>query len=163
MNMNEIESSFYKSFFDTPRSGIILKGDGWSSKIETKKYDLCPELGERLFITMDMCGESITGDILLIPQYTIKQYRLDFVMSGYLEGAPTIGIEIDGHQWHEKTKQQAIRDKKREREIVSCGIPIIRYTGSEIFKKPSESVIEAIKCKIVFAYNVWSDRMEDRI
>ena len=47
-------------------------------------------------------------------------------------------LEVDGHEFHEKTKEQAIRDKSRDRFITRKGFPIFRFTGSEIFNQPHQ-------------------------
>jgi len=44
-----------------------------------------------------------------------------------------IVVECDGHAFHEKTKEQAARDKKRDRVILQAGFPVMRFSGSEIF------------------------------
>lgn len=66
-----------------------------------------------------------------------KRYRADFMI--YVSGAKQrhrIVIECDGHDFHEKTKAQAQRDKSRDRFFISHGVPVLRYSGSEIFKDP---------------------------
>lgn len=49
-----------------------------------------------------------------------------------------IAIELDGHDFHERTKEQATRDKKRDRALVSAGWSVLRFTGSEVIKAPSD-------------------------
>lgn len=44
-------------------------------------------------------------------------------------------IECDGHDFHEKTKQQVMRDKERDREFIKNGYVVIRFTGAEIVNK----------------------------
>ena len=46
-----------------------------------------------------------------------------------------IAVECDGHEFHEKTKQQAARDKARDRD---------RFTGSEIWKDPGACADEVL-------------------
>jgi hypothetical protein len=70
---------------------------------------------------------------LLIPQFKFQSYRIDWV---YRDGANLTFIECDGHDFHERTKQQASRDKKRDREIQAAGYPLLRFTGSEIWEDP---------------------------
>ena len=41
-----------------------------------------------------------------------------------------------GHEFHGKTRQQAARDKGRDRDLTSNGIKVFRFTGSEIWKDP---------------------------
>lgn len=59
-------------------------------------------------------------------------------------------IECDGHDFHEKTKQQASRDKKRDRDLTTLGYAIYRFTGSEIFKNPSRCFDEVYENTSLF-------------
>jgi very-short-patch-repair endonuclease len=77
------------------------------------------------------------------PQKQIDKYRVDF----YIEYRDKkIIVECDGHDFHEKTKRQAERDKKRDRFFASRGYIVLRYTGSEICSDPGQIIrdIEAI-------------------
>jgi very-short-patch-repair endonuclease len=68
-------------------------------------------------------------------QAHIKDYRVDFLIS-YSD--KNIVIECDGHEFHEKTKQQASRDKKRDRELQKLGYYVLRYSGSDIVNDPEK-------------------------
>jgi len=78
----------------------------------------------------------------LIPQAEIEgadlthdwKVRVDFLLvcgrrAGYRK---VFAIECDGHEWHEKTKEQVARDKLRDRRLILDGIVPIRFSGSEI-------------------------------
>lgn len=68
------------------------------------------------------------------PQASIGPYKVDFLVWFVLcRNVGGIAIECDGHQWHERNKIQAARDKKRDRELLKAGFPVMRFTGSEIF------------------------------
>ena len=59
-------------------------------------------------------------------------------------------VECDGHDFHEKTKEQVSRDKRRERNLQAMGFPIYRFSGSEIYKSPTkcaESINDYFKDK----------------
>jgi len=60
-------------------------------------------------------------------------YRVDIAL--YL-GGMKVGIECDGHEFHEKTKEQAKRDRQRERVLLKNGWMLMRFTGSEIYNDP---------------------------
>lgn len=76
----------------------------------------------------------------IIPQAQIDMgdtcYRVDFLL---ICGPRPIfrrlfAIECDGHEWHEKSKDQVARDKHRERRLLAeQGIATVRFAGSEIF------------------------------
>ncbi len=111
-------------------------------------------------------------DLLLIePQAKLGEYRADFLLTytctvpdpdsqrklkdgtsicGVKSATFQLIVECDGHDYHERTKEQASKDKKRDRELKKLGFEVFRYTGSDIWKNPiscaSES-IEALKKK----------------
>lgn len=63
------------------------------------------------------------------------KYRVDFIVSLIDSEKPALffAIECDGHDFHEKTKEQARNDKSRERALQEKGYIVIRFTGSEIY------------------------------
>lgn len=54
-------------------------------------------------------------------------------------------VECDGHNFHEKTKEQVSKDKSRERDIMSKGLNLIRFSGSEIYTKSNKCAIQTLK------------------
>lgn len=84
----------------------------------------------------------LTDEYRLVPQVTVRNYRLDFLVEG-----SKIAVECDGYD-HHKTKEQMANDYKRERYLISQGYTVIRFTGSEINKNPdgcAEELLELIK------------------
>ena len=92
-------------------------------------------------------------NVSLQPQKEVGQYRTDFVLSPFdhfmscpafqdetikriSEKLPTYAIEIDGFEWHDKTPEQAERDKKRERFIQSQGYTVLRFAAREVLRDP---------------------------
>lgn len=76
-------------------------------------------------------------EFFIAPQAEIAGYKADFLMWFTFDRVfAGVAIECDGHAFHEKTKEQAARDKKRDREILAAGFPVARFSGSEIFKSP---------------------------
>jgi hypothetical protein len=54
-------------------------------------------------------------------------------------------VEVDGHDFHEKTKEQAARDKSRDRAVLRVSRrPTVRFAGSEIHADPVGCVKEVI-------------------
>ncbi|MEM6623668.1 MAG: DUF559 domain-containing protein [Pseudomonadota bacterium] len=68
---------------------------------------------------------------VLYMQHDFGRYRADFFVTVPRVGGVVV-VECDGHDFHEKTKQQAARDKQRDRWFLSKGWPTMRFTGSEI-------------------------------
>jgi len=144
-------------------------------ELERAKTPMASPVEQMFFIVWNyMTGTdfSLSGGLYfpLIPQYISREtgkYRLDFAINfihaivncseySIFRGHeidifahfpdPLLGIEIDGHQWHEKTKEQARYDKERERRLVAAGWKILRFTGSEVFNDPHTCVTEAVEC-----------------
>jgi very-short-patch-repair endonuclease len=79
-------------------------------------------------------GPSDALEFYITPQFQVASYRADFLVWFMLKTHYAgVIVECDGHAFHEKTKEQAARDKKRDRELLTAGFPVLRFTGSEIF------------------------------
>lgn len=70
------------------------------------------------------------------PQMKIGKYTVDFLIEYNPIENPDkqikIVVECDGHDFHEKTKKQVMKDKIRDRYFVKKGYLVFRYSGSEI-------------------------------
>jgi very-short-patch-repair endonuclease len=53
-----------------------------------------------------------------------------------------LAIELDGHPFHEKSQGQVASDKRRERAIVSAGVTVLRFSGSEVVFKTRRCIEE---------------------
>jgi very-short-patch-repair endonuclease len=88
--------------------------------------------------------ENLTDyEIEVWPQQKIGDYRVDFLLlarfrdTGSLDrDLVRIVIECDGHDFHERTKEQAARDRGRDRFMQRAGYKVFRFTGSEIYHSP---------------------------
>lgn len=80
-----------------------------------------------------------------------KKYRLDFyfVVNYKNQGTKYFGIECDGYEFHQKTKEQVQYDNQRQRDLQNEGIEIIRFSGSEIWnhtRKCANEIKSIILC-----------------
>ncbi len=88
------------------------------------------------------------NSLLIIPQFRMEGRRADFLISSLASrcSGPKIIfiklylryllVECDGHDFHEKTKEQAALDKGKDRQASIDGYDTFRFTGSEIWKDP---------------------------
>lgn len=80
-------------------------------------------------------------------QAEIDTYRVDFLVEyrdqPISETFSRVVVECDGHDYHERTKQQAKRDKSRDRRLSALGYTVVRFTGSEIWADPFACAKEA--------------------
>jgi very-short-patch-repair endonuclease len=106
-------------------------------------------------------------DVLTIePQAQLGEYRVDFLLT-YQESLPDFDhkvklndgteipgikdvtvhliVECDGHDFHDRSKKQASRDRERDRELKKLGYEVFRYTGSDIWKNPLACATEAVE------------------
>jgi len=66
---------------------------------------------------------------------SIGPYRVDFLV--FALGDPHgVIVECDGHDFHERTREQSEHDKKRDRFLTSEGYRVLRFTGREIWRDP---------------------------
>jgi very-short-patch-repair endonuclease len=87
-------------------------------------------------------------------QIDIGKYRADILILDAslpldLREPRLMIVECDGHEYHERTKEQAARDKKRDRYFQSKGYKVLRFTGSEIWADPegcASEIIENLAC-----------------
>lgn len=90
--------------------------------------------------------------IVVFQQYEVElsngYARLDFALQGDLAHVATewkVAIELDGHDFHERTKEQAKRDRSRDRELTELGWRVLRFTGSEIWADARKCAEESVR------------------
>jgi len=77
-------------------------------------------------------------------QVPVEGFRADFEIICRYGGEEyaRLLIECDGHDYHERTKEQAARDKSRDRKLTAAGYRVIRFTGSEIYRNAYSCVAD---------------------
>jgi hypothetical protein len=62
-----------------------------------------------------------------------------------------LAVECDGHDFHERTKEQARRDRERDRALQDAGFVVYRFTGSELYRNAWECGMQAVRwaCKVL--------------
>lgn len=89
-------------------------------------------------------------------QFQVDNFRCDFaVWRNHQNGTVTrLIVECDGHDFHERTKEQARRDRSRDRILTARGWRVLRFTGSEIYRS-------AEKCAAEIAQMLENDSIDD--
>lgn len=170
--MNEIEKKYYEEFLAFINSNMKVEFLSDKSKVKVMVFlrsiisdekrksnaitfdiklncehddsykNFYPPYPETTFVFDISAGterDNISG---YIPDFTItKEGCIDFC--DYTESKYV--IEIDGHEWHEKTKEQVSRDKQKERAYLINGYIPIRFSGSEVYHNPTLCVEETLK------------------
>jgi very-short-patch-repair endonuclease len=104
------------------------------------------QIERKLINKMYECNPQLLD--LVINQYPMGRYRLDFVVPKI-----KLCIELDGHDSH-KSKDARTHDAFRDRTLTKQGWTTIRFTGSEVFRNPRKTcdeIAEHINRKRLFA------------
>ena len=94
---------------------------------------------------------SINGTVVIEYQKRELDWLADFVISAPTYTDKKIIVECDGHDFHERTKEQAMRDRARDRSTQSAGYHMMRFTGAELFRDPIKCVREILQALKKFA------------
>jgi len=116
---------------------------------------------EALFVLWwDALGRSDTisrSMIELHKQHTVvangSTYRLDFALMPESPlcyrarplgvAIPMVAVELDGHDFHEKTREQVTYRNQRDRDLIAAGWKVIHFSGSEMNRQPDQCVEDA--------------------
>lgn len=80
---------------------------------------------------------SHTINVFCVPQAHFGPYRVDFALIDTRGPVERITIvECDGHDFHDRTKDQARQDRERDRWFALNGMTVLRFTGSELYANP---------------------------
>ncbi len=148
---------------ESPIEARFLLGLMSAAALRDLNFVITDDGGEELYIAET--GKDDPTILYCTPQKQIGQYRVDFALTevgenvdhliAHMVGKPApygppvtrrhLVIECDGHEFHERTKEQAARDKQRDRFLFNAEHPVMRFTGSEITAGPlrcAKSVME---------------------
>lgn len=110
---------------EEPGGGVQMPRVRYSWPIDQRNVDL-----------YHVAGEGIYEPLRVYPQVGFGLFTLDFVLvridvfEETTEGI--VVVECDGHDYHERTREQASRDKRKDRELQAEGLDIFRFSGSDI-------------------------------
>ena len=100
--------------------------------------------GKRAELLRDIEAQKVGA--VIAPQVGVGPYRADFIvgfpdaeLNGWI-----VNVECDGHDFHDVTDAQVARDRARDRFFLSMGIPVMRFSGSEIWREPEACVHQII-------------------
>ena len=96
------------------------------SPIERKLY-------RALYPMTDSLGFSLDCQVYYPP------YTVDFLVNDSLI------VECDGLDWHERTADQARKDRERDRWFLWHGLPTARFLGAEIVRNAEKCAMEVIR------------------
>jgi hypothetical protein len=81
------------------------------------------------------------GCFVLVPQWSVNQVGLvdlGVFIPGLNHHRPIVVVECDGHHFHERTVEQASKDRRRLRNLQRLGIPVLPFTGTDVVRSSEE-------------------------
>lgn len=110
-------------------------------------------------------------DVSLVRQTEVMvdgvMYRIDFTValdahpgmygSHVLNDYPKIAIELDGHEFHERTKEQVTYRNQRDRALQSAGWKVLHVSGSELYRDPVNCVFSVMEMVSRAFGDFWSE------
>lgn len=177
--MNEIEKMYFMGVYDylekkpiiniLYRKGYSLYSRKLIENTTVLQFSIHSDFVDEYFFTDEDCSIDFKFDIrseedfmsnsewgintegLITPTSTkpnvIGSYRPDFLISF---GSNTFVIEVDGHNFHEKTKEQVKRDNTKNRDYLKWGVIPIRFSGSEVYNAPDKCAKETFETLIQY-------------
>jgi len=127
---------------EPPPSGDLVDLLTADATVDLRKAESALE--ERMFAALCACGFNTTkgspqrlGDLL--QQHEVRTsagtFRLDYaVVRTVGRRRVRVAVELDGHEFHQKTKEQVERDHRRSRALAKAGWTVLRYAGSEVWR-----------------------------
>lgn len=156
-------------FFEYLSFSFPAKNDDKSMIVDVCSFDtnFCESPIEAIFnfameiMLFDRADE--VPQLYIEPQYEIiangKNYRSDFcfdTQNGFdeeyrYENEYKLIIECDGHNFHEKTKEQVKYNNERDFNLKQAGYDVLHFSGSQIYNEPfpcANKTIDYILSKI---------------
>lgn len=117
-------------------AGVVARTmveEGFDSPVEALFAVALRGLG----FTVVPAGTAELGEAIFY-QVPLGAMRVDFLIGRTV-------VELDGHEWHERTPEQAERDHKRDRQLIAEGYTVLRFSGREVIRDPRACAEEAIE------------------
>lgn len=131
--------NFYEESDDTPIIDINTEPEEYFD-FQIRLIDDCVNIPEELSdITLSVTRPN--------KNYEISGYKPDFLIeiTSCLNEIMKFAIEIDGYEWHEKTKEQAANDRRKDRIYLKNGYTPIRFLGTEVYHDVSSCARDTIE------------------
>ncbi len=119
------------------RSMLVTMGPGYS-----KAQSPIEAIFWMWWVTLESIEPGGNGfPFSLLPQHEIEdsKYRLDFAIPEHM-----IAVELDGHEFHEKTKEQVTYRNQRDRHLQAAGWTVFHFSGSELYRGQIEVVAAVV-------------------
>lgn len=160
-----IEEAIARQFVHTVDDDAVVARRRSQQSFYDQVFSLCESPIERLFLCAlelefhlkasqtpcpALIGPSPDYDFVVQPQYELSTFRVDVAVRRLIgqndpRAVPVLVVELDGHEFHERTKEQAQRDKSRDRQLQALGWKVLRFTGTEVYRDPRACALEVVR------------------
>jgi len=103
---------------------LAIKGDRGAQYLMAR----CQTDIERLWLSRFVVHRP--GGTLIEVQKQVGPYRVDFLLNA------RVVVEIDGYQFHRRTRDELVHEYERDRYLIMQGLTILRFTGGEVWADP---------------------------
>lgn len=143
-------------FCESPIEQMMLAGLCVTA-VQTFGAPLEVRHGTNLLGRVEVPGFPAPCALVVSLQFRVDRYRIDFALQSVVDRHRgfMVAVECDGHDYHDRTKEQAQRDKARDRFLHASGFLTARFTGSEIYRAGGVCAYEAWKIALSELANPW--------
>lgn len=117
----------------------------WTAMQKADDWFVGRELRLQRHVVANVADQNYVIDFVLGLSDTVwpmrSQLKLDFMKARW----PLIGIELDGHTFHEKTLEQVTYRNQRDRALQQAGWRIFHFSFSEFNANPEQCITEPIE------------------
>lgn len=125
---------FYTSRTESPIEALFISGMGRIGNLHHEDV----RVSLKRSVDQIACEKPpVDGDLWIFPQAHVCGHRVDFVCLARQSDPDRtwrLVVECDGHDFHERTKEQASRDRERDRRFQDAGYTVYRFTGAELHR-----------------------------
>lgn len=130
---------------------VFIPPDLSESPIESALLGALRQVGrlcaDPVQIAADCERTPVRCGIYIYQQAVVLKYRADFLLGAMAspDADPHwVVVECDGHEFHERTPEQAEHDRARDRAMTAAGYRVFRFTGREIRRDRHKCANEVI-------------------
>ena len=149
----EKEEALYvaETYCETPIESLFLTALWMACKFGGTEIDGIMYVEDEETLERLQSSRHYDTSLVVQCQQQVGDWRVDFIINYFDVGYPNrpqkwtkLIVECDGHDFHERTKAQAARDRKHDRLSQHSGLPVLRFTGSELWADPWSCAMEVI-------------------
>jgi hypothetical protein len=98
-------------------------------------------------VVVEATDANYPRQFVLVPQLPVNDVGdvdLTIFIPSISKRRPVAVIETDGHQFHERTVEQASNDRRRDRRLARYRISVLRFTGTDVVRGSEEFAQEVV-------------------